>query len=273
MAKCCATPTNHWYLTMSKKTESIEIRVSPEEKSALQAQCAAEGKTMSGYLRDQITSVDRCDTAQGTPMMKRLLSARTSALALPLLMLPGLYLMAGNTPAAASQEAREMFAEIDANGDGVVTAAEYNAAVFGWEPEEQPTDFVPPAACAGDEIDWSVADDPMNVAVVDSDGDAKISFEELGTSLQRERVETFLDIDRDADGIVTLTEALAEARFEVSDEMVGISPACLAAIEKLEVELDGEEDGLSPEEFARMFIASFDVNRDGALTLQEITQN
>ncbi|MCV6593286.1 MAG: EF-hand domain-containing protein [Silicimonas sp.] len=256
---------------MSKRTESIEIRVSPEEKSALQAQSAAQGKTMSGYLRDQITSDGRCDTAQGTTMMKRLLSARTSALALPLLMLPGLYLMAGNTSATASQEAREIFAEIDANGDGVVTAAEYNSAVFGWETEGGEA-FEPPAACAEDEIEWEFADDPMNVAVVDSDGDAKITFEELDTSLQRERVETFLHIDHDGDGIVTMAEVMGEARHEEAEE-VGVSPACLAALEALEAEPVGEGDDMSPEEFARHFIAAYDVNRDGMLTLKEITQN
>ncbi len=76
--------------------------------------------------------------------------------------------MKGRVPVADIEEARKQFERIDANGDGVITAAEFKSAL----------------AQGGD---WNVTDSVAEAIIAsrDLDGDKLLSFDEFWTHLNK----------------------------------------------------------------------------------------
>lgn len=296
--------------SMSKKTESIEFRLSPEQKQDLARRVAQDGQTMSGYLRDlvaqDIGTQDQVDAsvaaggvsfAKGDTRMKTLLSnttTRVSIMALPALLLAGGYLASASMPAQASSDARVAFAELDSNGDGQVTETEYLAFNYGDEPAMPPV----PEVCAGSEVAAEMSRPVKDMlredmAHMDANADKVITYDELEAVMQREAVETFLEADEDGNGLVTVDEVIAyenAAEQLVPEELtqdLGASVDCIVALkatlEKWEADWDadtaamGHDDGedldLTTLQGARLFIAEYDENRDGRLSLSEVVHN
>lgn len=282
---------------MSKKTETIEIRVSPEMKSALADTSAKADKTMSAYLRDLVEDAtsDTPNLETGAYAMTKILPKSFSGLtlaALPVLAVAGFALVGSTSATVASPEFRVIFAEMDADGNGQISKDEFTAYYMpDWPADdaahvEDPIADLPAACAALDEnVDDSedfVADD---FAYFDSNGDVTVTYEEMSAVLQRERVELFLDFDANADGVVTQDEVVASLDMVEGDmdvELTEGEQACLTALEALDgeqsfaAEAEMFEDALEDfdaEAEARLMIAEYDTNRDGQLSLQEMLEN
>lgn len=274
---------------MSKKTESIEFRLSPELKEDLARRSASEGQTMSGYLRDLVADdmTGGVSSAKGDPSMTKYFPksvTRFSLMALPAMLLAGGYMMSAGMVAQASPDLRVTFAEMDVNGDGLISEQEF----YGYAMDDMEEMPPMPAACAGTEIakDLETLSKDMlreQLGSLDANADKSISFEELAASIARDKAEMFLEADQDNNGFVTAEEIVAMTHHDASDEAdigeaaedLGISAACLEALEEqggtdgqmAELESDA---ALSDAEMARRMIAEFDKDRDGRLTLSEV---
>jgi len=268
---------------MSKKTEILEIRVSPELKTDLAARCRQAGQSMSEAVRGLIET----DLGQGAtqtpthtqggdpmaltlPRFPRLL--RAAIVAVPVVLLSAVYLMSAQTPASASAEFRVFFTELDANADGEVTRPEVIAFL-------EADDWRPDAVCGTDEAE---ADEPCTLEAAaeahllraDADGDGAVSYVELEAMLLTDRAEEFHEMDLDNNGFLTGDEIAGgilywyalDAEAAMEDEIV-LTEACSAQL--LEEEVDGiaELCGFGLE--ARILVAEHDANLDGRVTLIE----
>lgn len=275
----------------SKKTETLEVRISPELKSAVGRLSAARGQSMSEVVRDLV------DREIGNPALFKQHSgvttmaqvarnpiARWGVGTASVLTLAVAYSLATHTPAIASatSEARVTFAELDRNGDQVVTPDEY-AALVAEERAEDPEVFAePPAACMGTFVEEEFAEEaeyasmsPEMVAqeefaFLDSDQDGAVGFDELAAFVIAERAREFLEFDEDGNGFVTLDEVelavngpgLEVEKSELAED--GLSAACIDAL------FAGETDE-APED-ARQVLAEYDANRDGRVGLVEFLE-
>lgn len=283
---------------MSKKTESIEFRLSPELKEDLARRSASDGQTMSGYLRDLVANdmTGGVSSAKGDPVMMKIFPqsvTRYSLMALPALLLAGGYLVSAGMVAQASPDVRVAFAEMDVNGDGLISEEEY----FGFAMDDMGEMPPLPAVCAGTDIakDFEAPrQDELReeLGLLDANADKSISFDELAAVISRSKAEMFLETDLDGNGFVTAEEIVAASRHpaptesEIKDvaEGLGTSVECLKALDEpglmdepgvmdgevFELESDGS---VSDAEMARLMIAEFDLDRDGRLTLAEMLSN
>ncbi len=273
---------------MSKKTETIEIRVSPELKQALARLSSDRGASMSAFVRslvDQEVQGTRRnpdgDMHMFTLSKSRL--AKVGLAALPVLALSGLYAFSSNTPVAASPQFRVAFAELDRNGDAAITRDEYLAHLNAEMADEDP--FIVPAACKGTYIEEDAAMTPEDrasedIGIVDADGNGTVSYDELAALLTRERAEEFLEVDENANGFVTLAElslAFLDPQEAQADEVAyddedGLSAACVAALEALE-RAEWEDDEGETEDDLRLWMAEIDADRDGQVSLMEYLEH
>lgn len=276
---------------MSKKTDSIEVRLSPELKARLARESAASGTTMSGYVRDLIVAGEGSAKPDGVSPMK--LAQTTVLTALPAAILAAVVF--GGATATATPQLRVEFAEMDMNGDGVVTADEYAKLLSMDGLDDDLTDQLP-AACAADPVFMAMTDEPAfdpaqaakaDLAEMDANGDAKVTYEELFNAEMSARAQDFLHLDADGNGVLDVSEILAEFSmsfdlFEHSgaqDNQPDVGAACIAALEKMggvpdDLAGDGQaldqaldQDALTHE--ARLLIAELDANRDGVVSLHE----
>lgn len=261
-----------------KKTETIEIRLSHELKSALADLSRSQHRTMSETVRALIERrVDGPVSQHATgdlPMRHTVITRnlRSAALALPVLVLAALYVLAGQGPATASEEARVFFAELDRDGDGEIVLDEVLAfaEADGWEVDD---------ACA---TGSAPADEPCTLAALvderfaasDANGDGRVVYAELEALVLRDRAAQFLEADLDENGFVTLDEFAAIEVFWYADEPdiaredgVQLSDACLAQLEAEELAGIAATCGIA--EFARIEVAIFDTDRDGQVSLME----
>ena len=103
----------------AKKSESIEIRLSYEAKTAFMRQCADNGITASECIRDLI---DGRSAAQPVPTVRAARWRTVAAIA------AGMALGAGATAPAlahASHNDRAAFKRLDRNHDGVLSYGEF----------------------------------------------------------------------------------------------------------------------------------------------------
>lgn len=139
---------------MSKKTETTEVRLSPELKSAFTEVSKRRGHSMSEEVRDLIQGAvaepvfprnpgDHVMTTSIRPTI-----FRSAAMAVPVAALAAVYLMSSQGPAQAVTEARIVFAELDSNSDGQITHDDMAAfaEADGWRPD--------PACASGDTPEW-----------------------------------------------------------------------------------------------------------------------
>ncbi|MEM8630693.1 MAG: EF-hand domain-containing protein [Pseudomonadota bacterium] len=277
----------------SKKTESIEIRVSPEQKAALHDLSMGRGLSMSetvrGLVERELMRPAETPLQTGDPFMAQIARSRTARFGLgfaSIFALAVAYSLTVQSPAAASvsAEARMTFAEIDANGDNLLTPEEYAAQITRERAEEPPESRVVPAACAGTFIEDDFAEEAAAMSLpaaqvaqdefdfLDSDQDGAVSFEELEAFLLAERARDFLEFDEDGNGFVTLAEVTLRLNGETRAEEAaflaeeGLSDACIDAI------LADWEDGGAAEN-PRQVLAEFDINRDGRVGLVEYLEH
>ncbi|MEO0915334.1 MAG: hypothetical protein AAFY59_20495, partial [Pseudomonadota bacterium] len=192
---------------MSKKTETIEIRVSPELKSELSALSAAHERSMSevvrGLIQSHVASGGQSQPDGDTLMFRNAMNraAKAALISLPLLALVMLYSFSASPPVAASSEFRLFFAELDVNADNRVTAEEYTRFLI----EEEA--FEPEADCAAEGEPCSAAElAAADIARIDSDADNSIAYVELEAFLLAERAAEFLEVDLNGNGFVTADE-------------------------------------------------------------------
>lgn len=263
----------------SKKTETIEIRLSPELKSALGQISRGRGRSMSEMVRDLIEGeVDgprpsnlNGDHPMTLPNPARLW--RMFALTVPVVALAALYLLTAQGAASASEEARVVFAELDRDGNGLVTQPEVEAFLTseGWMPE---------AACGTPD------EDPCTLAEmaasqldrVDSDGDGTASFQEVSALILRDRAVDFLDMDIDENGYLSVDELVAGELYWVIDEPEiaaeeGIEISAPCADQFAAEMLDGIAVTCGFAAEARVELAVYDVNQDGRISLMEFLEH
>jgi len=105
----------------SKKSETIEFRLSYHSKQALMARCKAQGQTTSQTLRRLI---EHELAAQPASAVRRLPTTKAVTLAI----LGGLALGAVAAPSLALQSnSRAQFDQLDANADGLLSLDEFQA--------------------------------------------------------------------------------------------------------------------------------------------------
>ncbi len=290
-----AEPTKENVTTQSrppKKTEQIEIRVSPELKDAVGRLSEARRQSMSETIRDALArelngSADTSNQSEGLSMTKFAQSpvARYGAIAASILALAGVYSFTAQGVAVASvgAEARITFAEADLNDDGLITRDEF-AARIAFEREEDPEEIpVVPEACIGTFIADEIAEEAAELtappddaaaarlALVDTDRDGGMSFEELEAFIYGEKARDFIDYDMDENGYVTLDEVkvllaqedLDEERAALAEE--GLSAACIDAV----IVENPFHDDVDP----KVVLAEFDIDRDGRVSLMEYLEH
>ena len=259
----------------SKKTETIEIRLSPELKSALGQLSQGRGRSMSEMVRALIEGEvegPRPPMTTGDQTMTFPKRLRHLALALPVLALATVYLVTAQGAATASEEARVFFAELDRDGDARVTETEVAAFLTadGWapdpacgQPDEDPCDLAEMAA--------------LQLDRVDSDGDGIADFAEVSAVILRDRAGDFLDMDFDENGFVSMDELVAgevywmiEEPEIAAEEGFALSQACIDQIEAETVSGLAATCGFETE--ARVELAVFDTDRDGRISLMEFLE-
>ncbi|MEM6610410.1 MAG: hypothetical protein AAF689_17760 [Pseudomonadota bacterium] len=262
----------------SKKTETIEIRLSPELKSALSDLSQGRGHSMSEMVRTMIEgevggwAVQPSIGASEMTLPTSRRFVRAIAFALPVLALGLIYALTAQSPAVASEEARVYFAELDADADARVTLPEISAFLTedGWQPDPVcGTDAAGP-----DEPCTLAAMAEMQLNRVDSDRDGAVSFSELSAVLLRDRAADFLDMDFDENGFLSADELagaelywLAEEPELAEEDGIVLSEACRSQLLAEDVTGIAETCGFANQ--ARIEIAIFDVDRDGRVSLME----
>lgn len=275
----------------SKKTSTIELRVSPELKDAIGRFSARRGESVSETIRELLSRElveEGVQPTKGIKMMKTLVRTRLGRGGLMLASVCALavaYSFAAQAPAGASvgAEARVTFAELDTNGDAVITPEEYASRIAEEQADtaEDEEDLLALlSACEGTFITEERAElarapselAAERVAYLDSDRDGNVTYEELEALIIAERAQEFLDFDEDGNGFVTLSEI--ELRFapaKVEEEKAnlaeeGVTEACITAL----IGTDDPDDEL--DEDVRLLLAEFDADRDGRVSLIEFLE-
>jgi len=263
----------------SKKTETIEVRLSPELKSALGNLSRGEGRSMSDMVRSLIEGEvegPRHSTQTGDRIMafpKTNPWLRPLAVALPILAMAMIYLVTAQSSATASEEARVFFAELDRDGNDRVTQDEVETflSMEGWTPD--------PACGTQDEDPCTLAEmATLQLERVDSDGDGVAVFDEVAAIILRDRAADFLDIDFDENGLISLDELVAAEVYWIAEEPeiateegIELSEACVNQLRREELAGIAQICGFEAE--ARIEMAIFDANRDGRVSLMEFLEH
>ncbi len=267
---------------MTKKTESLELRLSPELKDALSNVSKSRGAPMSQIVRSlverEVNGGSHATTAEKGSIMTNPTFARVVAASVVILGIASLSLIADTSPASAGATARMTFAEFDRNGDGAVTPDEFNAVMSGWDAEviEEEDPFALPAACAAvfDDAEDDKANSDNLFAEYDLDQDGTVSFDEVRVATEAQLTMQFHDMDENGDGLLSMDETLDQPLTVAELVADHIPNDCAEALVAQEAELLAEygEDFDDPVE-QRIQFAAMDVNMDGHITMTEYLEN
>lgn len=284
---------------MSKKTEKVELRISPEAKERLLALSRTRDETVSQLVRSLIDDAldGRRDAIAptGDPMfmrasLQRLKTFAASGAAVAVLALG--WTLTAQTEVAAQTEARVMFAEFDLNNDGAVTEEEF-AAHMAREQRLEEAAAAPEAADLACAADWERLEAEEEeaaeagaetqeeeeasgwagvLAEFDQDDNKRIDFQELRRPFLAEREEEFAALDADGDGSITRAELAAKLHAEAKEGLADaeamadrLSAPCLEAIRAEASTRDADQ--LDAE--ARAAFAEIDQDLDGAVSREE----
>ncbi|WP_170557504.1 EF-hand domain-containing protein [Ruegeria atlantica] len=260
---------------MTKKSETLEIRVSYELKSKLADLSEQRGSSMSELVRGVIdrelagpSPENVGDDDMPIPTLSRF--APKSLYLLPVLLLAGLYWGSGQTPAQATPTSRVFFAELDRNGDGHITQTEFHEFLT-----EEDAQFVPEDCDAASEPCTAEAIAAEEISRADSNADGHVEYSEFEIFFLAERAVEFLEYDADGNGVVSQDEFVAvEARdlVEFPDPEMDepLSAECLTMVESEKIE--GIAKACMPAHELRMVMAELDADFDGRVTLREFLQ-
>ncbi len=267
---------------MTKKTESLELRLSPELKDALSDVSRSRGAPMSQIVRSlverEVSGDPQAITIGEGSIMTKSTFTRIAAASVVVLGIASLSLLAETSPVSAGATARMTFAEFDTNGDGAVTPQEFNDVMGGWDSGQMqdPDMFALPAACEGvfEHEDDEEATDAALFAAYDLDGNGTVSFAEVRVATEAQLTMEFLETDANGDGLLSMDELADEpltvaelAEFDVptdcAEELVAQDAELRAAI---------EEEPFGPAE-QRIVFAGLDANLDGHITMSEYLAN
>jgi len=261
---------------MSKKTETIEVRVSPELKDELHGLSQQRGEAMSQTVRSLVereVSLGAYPNANGENAMLNLKkTASFGGATLGLIGLAMVWNVATQAPVVAQSSVRMAFTEMDLNGDGGISEVEYNTPPAirtddGTLPDMEAETLPVPAECEADfdaineavlngEVTGSMDEMLLDPSFegLDSNRSGVVEFEELQVMIVSEAKRTFALYDANNDGGVTLEEfkqdIYADKRF---------SEACQNA---LDAQLP--EDPYFDEN-TKVIFAGMDANRDDML--------
>jgi hypothetical protein len=280
-----------------KKTEMIEVRVSHETKSAFLEACRSAGRTASDVIREGID-----DFIDGQGRLQPAAEAKASAKVLALIPRPirkkryvaagaaavGLSLLAA-LPSAASPDLAAMFKRLDANGDGVLTDAEFGRREGVKEmglriprrtPPEPKVDsaeariFLIPAPADGKPVLGQMRDvrlqgfgippassdrAAVSFAAFDANRNGAVDMEEFAARQRLMLANGFAMLDKDGDGGLDASEYVG----------LGTSFILYPADAILELGVSAKYGPLVSSPTLDAEFAKHDADRDGKLSLQE----
>jgi Ca2+-binding EF-hand superfamily protein len=281
-----------------KKTEMIEVRVSHETKREFLDACRSSGRTASDVIRESIQEfIDQrrrppAEAQRKKPVVTLISGAvRKKRYAAAGAVVAGISLLAA-LPSAATPDLAAAFRKLDANGDGLLSDAEFgrrdNAGVTQMEvrrpqrgvPLDQEVDpskmriFIVPAPAEGETIadllrdvrvqvfgSSSAAEDKRAAAFrnFDGNGDGKIALDEF---LARQKLllsNGFASLDKDGSGSLDATEY-----SELSQPVLLTPPGAI-----LEFGVSGKYGPVASQPTLEAEFARRDANRDDKLSLKE----
>jgi len=191
---------------MSKKTDTIEIRICPDLKAELSNHCKDRNQPMSAMVRDLVQSelsgfTPNQNSSKDITMTHH--RVRDFAIAGTTLIALGLIWNAvTNPPAMAQATARMTFAEMDFDNDGIITREEYTKFETHVELEDEGEVLLEdvPAACLVE------LEDEDGFTYFDSNNDGKIVFGEMQTEISQSLMKEFSATDVDQDGFLSIAE-------------------------------------------------------------------
>lgn len=272
---------------MSKKTETIEVRISPELKAKLSEACRGRDQSMSRLIRNLVEaelSGSVSETTQsgvsilaksGRQRLREFGIAGVSLLALALT-----WTFATQTPVAAQAMVRVTFAEMDRDDDGIITRDEYRRfleAELAFDEDLAEGDFKIPEACEADfaALDAAAAEENVSdlvteeFAAFDANKDGRLVYDELSAAMLRELSEEFTELDGDSDGFLARAEFDGAMALDLSEEDDGLSAACIQALET-QYAPDDASDYASE---LRLAFVAMDENRDNRISHEEYLNN
>ncbi|MEO0394006.1 MAG: EF-hand domain-containing protein [Pseudomonadota bacterium] len=278
---------------MSKKTETIEFRVAPEEKQRLVTASNAVGLSLSEYIRDQLAQDVAMNTA-GAHLHRaphdwrrkvKQVSRPLALMAVTLLGSAAIWALVDKPPALAQAELRAWFAEMDADANGTVSPGEYAIAETRSLVAERDeiTELATIAGCADDaaalmaEYDMEMrerqTDLPDEFRDLDHDNNGALAFQELQAMYHMDQLAAFHEIDHNLDGVVTMAEyrmmVTQEFGTEADDDYyAAFSPACADALRAMD-QADAAAYPDDMEIMIRTEFASYDANRDQRISQGE----
>ena len=271
---------------MSKKTETIEVRLSPELKAKLSEACRGRNQSMSRLIRNLVEtelSGSAGETTQsgvsilaksGRQRLREFGIAGVSLLALALT-----WTFATQTPVAAQAMVRVTFAEMDRDEDGIITRDEYRRfleADFAFDDDMAEGDFKTPEACEADFAAFEALEEEdvsdlvtQDFAEFDANKDGRLVYDEVRTAMLRELSEEFEELDGNSDGFLTRAEFDSGMVLDLSEEDDGLSAACIQALETQYASDDASDYAID----MRLAFVAMDENRDNRISREEYLNN
>lgn len=255
---------------MSKKTEAIEVRLSPEEKAKLAQRSQQAGTSMSALVRDMIAG-DPERTAEFWP---RPLHAVYAGVVLGILaLIPS---VDRSSPAqAAAAAARLPFVQLDTNGDGAIDPQEFAAfdgSALGPIEEllvvtisEQP---LTPACLEFMMAPVTVPDTEVDLFdAVDTNTDRRIEQRELEQAMFDILSDDFAAFDINADGFLDRAELIAR-QSTFGSEMAEQDRAFAQACPEVSIETPHGQQAVALRE-TEIILVAMDKDADERVSLRE----
>jgi len=271
---------------MAKKTETIEVRMSPDLKLELSELSKQREQPMSQVIRQLIEQELSSAEAQVNPTGDTIMPVRmksqlvkwggsgAAVLALALMWNVGV-----QSTASADAGIRVTFAAMDQNEDGVISRKEFErfTSLDALELVDQElsedemklltseeTDPLP-EACKAD-FEQFEADEGHTLidefTEMDQDKNGSVDFGELRHLVKLQQRELFLELDRNVDGYLT--------KPELVDFQGTVDPAISADCAKALLE---QEEAQADKQELRYVMAHFDENNDKKISLDEFLNN
>ena len=192
----------------AKKSETLEVRVEHEVKSALMHKARAEGRSASDVVRKSIESYLAEQPKEARSMLTTIWKP---AAALSVGAAAIFWSALAPAPAAAGPDLRKAFERFDADKDGTVTAAEFRSGHaddrFIAHNKHGPGSVAPvmiplhhnrPPPTAGGPVPPELL--AQEFARQDADKSGSVSFAEFEAFHRQMMTAAFTNIDRDSDG-------------------------------------------------------------------------